>query len=415
MIAHEFGHLSGNHSRFKGWIYRVRATWGRVTQAYEGVNSLGARLMFKFFNWYSRRFSAYSFALARVNEYEADAIATQITSPHIIAEALANTYVTSGYVDKDYWAQYFKKADTQPEPGHAPWQGLTQFINERRLSQQHYAERLNAELAHETSYYDTHPSLKDRAAALKVTPKTPAAVTQTAAALWLGDRLQQVIADFDSDWLQANGENWRNRYQYVADGKNTLAELAQKEISDLSDDELWHKATLSEEFIGDDAACPDHMKTALDKPQLALDACRYAYRFLEEHEPMQDTAWWEDRYNEHSRVLEESQQERAQLKVGEPLAKAALSAEALADIANSLKANKNVKRVWLAQKQLKHYPEYPALAFAVQVKGFVMDSEKRAMEIIQSLNLDCDFFAISKSGNFKKLAKQIIKAGERIV
>ncbi|MFT4584050.1 MAG: Zn-dependent protease with chaperone function [Gammaproteobacteria bacterium] len=26
VVAHEFGHLSGNHSRFAGWIYRIRQT-----------------------------------------------------------------------------------------------------------------------------------------------------------------------------------------------------------------------------------------------------------------------------------------------------------------------------------------------------------------------------------------------------
>jgi Zn-dependent protease with chaperone function len=26
VVAHEFGHLSGNHSRFAGWIYRIRKT-----------------------------------------------------------------------------------------------------------------------------------------------------------------------------------------------------------------------------------------------------------------------------------------------------------------------------------------------------------------------------------------------------
>lgn len=88
VLAHEFGHLSGNHSQFKGWIYRVRTTWDRITQAYSGIDSWGAQLMFKFFNWYSPRFSAYTFPLARMNEYEADAIAAQITSPQTVAEAL---------------------------------------------------------------------------------------------------------------------------------------------------------------------------------------------------------------------------------------------------------------------------------------------------------------------------------------
>jgi Zn-dependent protease with chaperone function len=30
VLAHELGHLSGNHSRFAAWIYRIRQTWFRV-------------------------------------------------------------------------------------------------------------------------------------------------------------------------------------------------------------------------------------------------------------------------------------------------------------------------------------------------------------------------------------------------
>src|SRR6185436_12833883 len=30
VLAHEFGHLSGKHGRFSGWIYRVRQSWVEV-------------------------------------------------------------------------------------------------------------------------------------------------------------------------------------------------------------------------------------------------------------------------------------------------------------------------------------------------------------------------------------------------
>jgi Zn-dependent protease with chaperone function len=447
VLAHEFGHLSGNHSRFKGWIYRVRSTWDRVAQAYAGMDSMGARLMFKFFNWYAPRFSAYTFALARMNEYEADAVAAQITSPQIVTEALVNTYVTSGYADKDYWAQYFKKADRMPQPDHAPWAGLAQFINEHRLSGESYVERLEEQLTRATNYYDTHPALKDRVAALKVSPQPPAAVQQTAAVLWLGARLPQVIADFDNEWLNAQNENWRKRYDYVVDSRQKLAALAPREVQDLSDDELWTKATLSEEFIDEEVAMPlyramqarhpqnsniafaigrllinrkddaglEQMKAALMSPQLALEACQYAYRFLESNNRMEEARWWQQQYDEQNQIIAESQQERAQLNPGEPLEKAGLPAATIIAIADALKGAKNVKRVWLARKKLEHYPQFPALAFVVQIKGFVMNADKRAMEIVQALSLEHNFFAVARGGDFKKLAKQIIKAGDQIV
>jgi Zn-dependent protease with chaperone function len=450
VLAHEFGHLSGNHSRFKGWIYRVRTAWDRVTQAYEGVDSCGARLMFRFFNWYSPRFSAYTFPLARMNEYEADAVAARITSPRTVVEALVSTHVNSGHADTDYWTLFYRKADVLPEPDLAPWSGFASFISERRLSETDFAGRLREALARETSCYDTHPSLKDRAAALKVAPEAPGAVAQTAAAAWLGERLQQVIADFDREWMRANREKWQERYRYVCEGRAKLAQLEGRPLETLSDDELWSKATLSEELIGDgealplyramqarypqspqaafavgrmlcnrgDEACLEQMKIALANPQLALDACRFAYRFLEERKRMEEARWWEQRYDEQNRILEESRRERARLNPGETLEKAGLAPEFMTAIAKALKSNRNVRRAWIARKVLRHYPEYPAYAFVVEIRGFIIgDADKRAVEIIRSLNLDisADFFAVSKSGSFKKLAKQIIKTGEQIL
>ncbi|HEX5056270.1 MAG TPA: M48 family metallopeptidase [Gammaproteobacteria bacterium] len=449
VLAHEFGHLSGNHSRFKAWIYRVRTTWDRVTQAYAGIDSWGARMMFRFFNWYSPRFSAYTFPLARMNEYEADAVAAQITSPQILTEALVNTCVTSDHAGKEYWAFYFRKADLLPEPDHMPWQGLTRFMNEHRLSGERYTDRLQAELERATAYYDTHPSLKDRAAALNVTPRAPSPVQRTAAGAWLGERLQQVIADFDNQWMQANRDKWRERYQYVSAGRKRLAELEGRPLETLSDDELWSKASLSEELIDEatalplyraiqsrhprnssaayaigrllynrgDETCLEQLKIALANPRLALDACRCAYRFLEERARMDEADWWEQRFEEQTRILEASRRERSLLNLDDPLEKAGLPAAAMAAIANALRSADNVKHVWVAQKKLKHFPEFPAFAFVVEIDRFVMDEDKRALEIIQAANirLDGDFFVVSRSGPCSELAVRIIQAGEQVL
>lgn len=447
VLAHEFGHLSGNHSRFNGWVYRVRTTWDKILHAYEDCNSLGGRAMRKFFNWYAPRFSAYTFALARANEYEADAIAAALTSPQTVAEALVNTHVTGGHVDQDYWAQYFKKADEQPEPEHPPWAGLTRFINESRLSGDQYAARLEQALQQVTAYHNTHPALKDRIAALNIAPMPPADVQQTAAGLWLGEQLPRVLADFDNDWLAKNRESWQKRYEYVTTGRQKLADLAGKALEDLTDDELWEKASLTEELVGDNdalplyrtmqtrypdnpniafaigrmlynqqnEACLEQMQTALQNPQLALEACRYAYAFLENQNRLEEAKWWENTFDEQNRILTESEQERSQLQPGDPLEKADVPPETLKQIAASLKAHKKVKRVWLACKRLKHYPEYPALAFVIELKGYVSNHAVTVQKIIESLNLDCTHYAIPKTGDFKKLAKQIIKAGDRIV
>jgi Zn-dependent protease with chaperone function len=73
VMAHELGHLSGNHSRFAAWIYRIRKTWMQIYEQLHQSDQSGAFVLFnRFLDWYWPSFNAYSFTLARMNEYEAD-------------------------------------------------------------------------------------------------------------------------------------------------------------------------------------------------------------------------------------------------------------------------------------------------------------------------------------------------------
>ena len=64
VLAHELGHLSGNHSRFQRWIYRVRNTWMQIYERLHQNDQHGASILFnRFLDWYWPSFNAYSFVL----------------------------------------------------------------------------------------------------------------------------------------------------------------------------------------------------------------------------------------------------------------------------------------------------------------------------------------------------------------
>ena len=63
VLAHEYGHLSGAHSRFSAWIYRIRRTWAQIVEGLEKRDNWGITLFSKFFEWYIPFFNAYSFVL----------------------------------------------------------------------------------------------------------------------------------------------------------------------------------------------------------------------------------------------------------------------------------------------------------------------------------------------------------------
>jgi Zn-dependent protease with chaperone function len=44
VLAHELGHLSGNHSKFGGWIYRMRKTWYQLYDRIHNSDHQGASI-----------------------------------------------------------------------------------------------------------------------------------------------------------------------------------------------------------------------------------------------------------------------------------------------------------------------------------------------------------------------------------
>src|SRR5262245_36751580 len=59
VLAHEFGHLAGAHSRFSGWIYRVNETWRRLMWSLEQTQHWSAFIFKGFMRWYVPFFNAY--------------------------------------------------------------------------------------------------------------------------------------------------------------------------------------------------------------------------------------------------------------------------------------------------------------------------------------------------------------------
>lgn len=447
VIAHELGHLSGNHSRFKGWIYRARISWFKIMEAFQRESSWGAAMMRRFFDWYAPRFAAYSFALARTNEYEADAISAALTTPKAAGEALVYTHVTGPYVDSHYWETFFRQADTMPEPAHGPWYGLHDFLHRDRPAASQLEQMLLNELEQETTYADTHPALKDRMAALEVTPMLPLPVRDTAAAAWLGDQYDTIIEAFDREWLDHFSERWQERYSYVQAQTETLAALNEQDEAQLGDDELWQKAMLTEEFSGEEAAFPvfrayqqrypddadaafvlgrmlyhrddaallDELEIALARPRYVTDACEYAYYFLLRHGREEEAVGWKARAEEQLRIDAESEQERSELNPKDAMIKSTLDEEARQQILAVLRAHPKVKAAWMAEKQMVHYAEVPAVALAVKLGGMLTDEAKVTAELADAMALNVTFFIVPKTGDHKKLARAIIKAGERIL
>ena len=448
VLAHEFGHLSGNHSRFAGWIYRIRLTWSRVMQAFEQTESWGAALMRRFFDWYAPKFAAYSFALARSNEYEADSIAAALTSPATATKALVNVYATIPYLEEKYWQEFFLQADQYPKPPHAPFEGLANFILTNPLPRKEMLERIKTEMLVETHYADTHPSLKERVEALGAPPQFPQAPELNAAKAWLGERYSEIMFSFDNQWLEANSDVWHQRFKYVTNAKSKLEDYRYQRPEQLDDEALWNYANWSHEFISAEKALPlfkgylerhpghteaslyvglllldkkdeegiKYLEIARENPDLIEQASQAGYQFLLDQEREEEAeTWWQaslERNEEHARIFYEKNNLDP---VADEFVSPSVSGSMLAELKVTLGGNKNVGKVWLAEKIIRDNPGSPVYVIAVTVKGFVFNHEKLQQELAESLTMEEDFFVICKAGDGKVLAKKVISQGLRVI
>ena len=324
VLAHEFGHLSGNHSRFRGWIYRVRTSWLRVMTAFRHSNSFGARMMRRFFNWYAPTFEAYSFALARADEYEADRMAAQLTSPETAAKALINSHTKAPYIEQEFWDAYIRKADDMPEPPTLPFEGLAEFLKHSPMTREKLLELIQRGMQEETHYADTHPSLKERVNSLIDLPVIPDVFDTNAAEAWLGEKYQDVLTHFDKQWLDHNAERWKGRFTHVQNAKAILQEAESLDLDVVTDDKLWALAKAAHEFKGNDAALPlferfqqrkpdsvgaayfigailaargdeqalRHLRIAFKSPETLDDAARWGYHLLKSRGKEQEAEYW---------------------------------------------------------------------------------------------------------------------------
>lgn len=275
VVAHELGHLSGKHSRFAGWIYRVRKTWFNLLEHFEAGRQTapdniqlaaavcGTIIFEPFFNWYTPFFGAYSFVLARANEYEADRCAVELAGAKNMAEALINVEVKAQFLENAFWPSVYKQSEVQPEPPTDTFKTMFGALRDQ-IATDDSQNWLQQALAQKTNNVDTHPCLRDRLSALGYCPSQqretlplPISIKVTAAQQFLGVREPLFTSRLDHDWRDEIAPSWQQQFSYVQESKQRLQTLEQKvQNQPLTTEESWHQAQLTAEFKGHEAAIP---------------------------------------------------------------------------------------------------------------------------------------------------------------
>ncbi|NHM32705.1 M48 family metallopeptidase [Neobacillus terrae] len=244
VLAHELAHISHSDTAFGAKIYRIRKTWERLLISLEENEQFGTFIFRKFFKWYYPRYNAYTFALARQQEYDADAASARVTSPEAVRDTLCTIPIGAAYYYDDFYNELFhdcSKDNKVPTP-------YSDFISKFKSVDKSQRETyLNKELKLKSYFSDTHPCLADRLASINAQPSLPAISEKNALEVLIRN-YRDILHDFDQSWIQENENDWKNDLKEFNQSKVRFDELSA--LTTYSLDELYEKAKLAEEFKG---------------------------------------------------------------------------------------------------------------------------------------------------------------------
>ena len=263
VLAHELGHLSGNHSRSSAWIYKLRGRWGTLLNTIGKAGSLFFALFLIFFSWFSPRFNAYSLALARAHELEADANAAKICGANSFTQSMLSLPVYGQFLGKTFWPGVRELLKSRAQPPEDIFVRLKNEVAKYAPDQELIKQTLAEAMSEKSSGADTHPPLKVRLLEGYFTPvlqqdehggaqtdyegalDLPLTTEKSAAGRFLGTGLEGILRQLSMTWQISMGAGWRYEHEIVQKAVANLKAVEEKEAtSGLTIDELKLKAYL---------------------------------------------------------------------------------------------------------------------------------------------------------------------------
>lgn len=405
VLGHEFGHVSRGHGRLNNWLYRQRLRWSRLTVMLKARNHKGAALFTRFLGWYSPYFNAYSFPLARGNEYEADAAAVRLTSPQVVAEALTRIEVVGRYLSERYWPAIHRQAGDTPQPAFMPHASLGQRVAQE-IGDADAKRWLTRALETRTTVNDTHPSLSDRLRAIDAAPQWVVPRTGESADQLLGPSIDAITQALDNQWQVAVREAWRARYQEVQQERSRFLELNRKRDSgeELSVHEACERAILTESVAGDAQGAIAQLHLLHEQaPTDAIICYALGARLLQQEDEsgrglieeamaknenavtngcqlLRDYYWrrgdqkaanlWHERLMQRAEEEQNAAQERRQIQTTDTFDPHELSADNLEKLLAPLRAIPKLRKVYLVKKRVRFFPERPLYVMGYTIAAF---------------------------------------------
>ena len=257
-VAHEYGHLCGNHGKLGAWVYRQRRTFGTLYgQVRDNAHDNWAKSGMAFaLNRFMPYYNAYTFVLSRQDEVDADRTANDLVGAAINADSLVRDALLGRWIQQEFWPKLYQQADLKMSPSMMPFASMRTTFK-ASYDQWATTERLTSALAEKSNLDDTHPALKERLEATGQSPALPGCTEITAAEVLLsGTTSKNLIAEFDQAWWDKERKKWETRCKYVHRSMARLKELSAVPLDQVPLLDLQEFALLKGEFDTPTAAKP---------------------------------------------------------------------------------------------------------------------------------------------------------------
>jgi Zn-dependent protease with chaperone function len=429
VLAHEFAHLAGGHTHFSRWIYNQRRRWGQLMEGLDQHDRRGGFLFRPFLKWYIPTFNAYSFPLARADEFQADAVAARITGASVVAETLTGIRAASHFVHEKYWPGIHEQVQAMPQPGFMPYSELPAKLDSG-LDADSAQAWIDRDMAVATGIEDTHPALSDRLAAIGESPRLSRPAPGTSADALLGPLRDDIAKRFDRNWQDRVRSAWEQRHQEIQVDRQRLATLVERQDSGetLTLQEAYDLALLNELVANDaDKALAQLQTLHVTAPQdptimltlairlLRRDDEEAGYALLEQavetderlmarnYEIRRDHCWrkgqvdeargWQSKYVARMEMESRADTERNKLFLRDTFERLhGLSDEDLQMLKQDLAAIEGVKAAYIARKHVQHYPDRPCYVLGYSVTSFFqLHSKAHADEVLKKIRENVRF------------------------
>jgi Zn-dependent protease with chaperone function len=261
VIAHEIAHVARKHTLVNGLVSRLRMTieWlcaplSRAPLWIYGLPHAAAR---RYLQALYKAHISHSYR----GELQSDQDSARITSARVVAQALTASSVLRAYLVQKYWPAVVAAAKDSPLPVGSPYSGLS--LAPLIALSEDVRQWQQAALFLTSSEGDTHPSLRERLAAIGAAAEFAPPSPGESADQLLGSNLGRVASSLDGDWRIRIQKTWETLYQIGQQQRRQLLNLrAAALVSPLAEAQALLHASL-EECIGAGPLAALSMRSAL--------------------------------------------------------------------------------------------------------------------------------------------------------